>query len=164
MRSALVSAALIFGGLLRRLGAVLFGIRTIREEAQRGHMYPRRYAIGGRPDLLISNDGPAIAILARDGSRFSRPREGGAPDLGASRSGRRMASLERAGPVSVKGTKGTLREENRLTVGTLALHVDEARRLGESLGVGHAAASANNANSASRAFVYPIRNTHRHFA
>jgi len=57
----------------------------------------------------------------------------------------------------VKGTKGTLREENRLTVGTLALHVDEARRLGESLGVGHAAASANNANSASRAFVYPIR-------
>jgi len=57
----------------------------------------------------------------------------------------------------VKGTKGTLREENRLTVGTLALHVDEARRLGESLGVGHAAASANNANSASRASVYPIR-------
>ncbi len=55
----------------------------------------------------------------------------------------------------VKGTKGS--EENRLTVGTLALHVDEARRLGESLGVGHAAASANNANSASRAFVYPIR-------
>jgi hypothetical protein len=57
----------------------------------------------------------------------------------------------------VKGTKGTLREENRLTVGTLALHVDEARRLGESLGVGHAAASTNNANSSSRAFVYPIR-------
>jgi hypothetical protein len=57
----------------------------------------------------------------------------------------------------VKGTKGTLREENRLTVGTLAFHVDEARRLGESLGVGHAAASANNAKSASRAFVYPIR-------
>ena len=55
----------------------------------------------------------------------------------------------------VKGTKGS--EENRLTVGTLALHVDEAPRLGESLGVGHAAASANNANSASRAFVYPIR-------
>lgn len=57
----------------------------------------------------------------------------------------------------VKGTKGTLREENRLTVGTLALHVDEARRLGESLGVDHAAASTNNANSSSRAFVYPIR-------
>ena len=74
-----------------RVGAVLFGIGAIREEAQRGLVHPRRDAIGGRPNLLITNDGPAIAILARDGSRFSRPREGGAPDLGASRSGRRMA-------------------------------------------------------------------------
>jgi hypothetical protein len=48
-----------------RVGAVLFGIGAIREEAQRGLVYPRRYAIRGRPDLLISNDGPAIAILAR---------------------------------------------------------------------------------------------------
>src|SRR5882757_1736786 len=34
MRSALVSAALILGGLLRRFAAVLFGIGAIREEAQ----------------------------------------------------------------------------------------------------------------------------------
>ena len=58
MRSALVSAALIFGGLLRRFGAVRFGIRAIREEAQRGLMHPDSDAIGCRPDLLITNDGP----------------------------------------------------------------------------------------------------------
>jgi len=31
MRTAVVSTALIFGGLLRRFGAVLFGIGVIRE-------------------------------------------------------------------------------------------------------------------------------------
>ena len=58
MRSAVFSSALIFGGLHRRFGAVLFGIGAIREEAQRGLVHPRRDAIGGRPYLLITNDGP----------------------------------------------------------------------------------------------------------
>jgi hypothetical protein len=70
MRTAVFSTALIFGGLLRRLGAVLFGIRTIREEAQRGLMYPRRYAIGGRPDLLISTMGPQSRYLLATGADF----------------------------------------------------------------------------------------------
>jgi hypothetical protein len=33
MRTAAFSSALIFGGLLRRFGALLFGIGAIREEA-----------------------------------------------------------------------------------------------------------------------------------
>ena len=45
MRSAVFSTAHNFGGLLRRFGAVLFGIGAIREEAQRGLMHPRRDAI-----------------------------------------------------------------------------------------------------------------------
>src|SRR5216683_803958 len=59
MRTAVFSTALIFGGLrlLRRFGAVLFGIGAIREEAQRGLVQPRRDAIGRRPDLPITNDG-----------------------------------------------------------------------------------------------------------
>src|SRR5580704_4599154 len=58
MRTAVFSTALIFGGLLRRLGAVLFGIGAFREKAQRSLMQPRRDAIGRRPDLPITNDGP----------------------------------------------------------------------------------------------------------
>src|SRR5260370_30275107 len=61
MRTAVFSTALIFGGLrrlLRRFGAVLFGIGAIREEAQRGLVPPRRDAIGRPPDLPITNDGP----------------------------------------------------------------------------------------------------------
>jgi len=38
------------------VGAVLFGIGAIREEAQRGLVQPRRDAIGGRPNLPITND------------------------------------------------------------------------------------------------------------
>jgi hypothetical protein len=57
MRSAVFSTAQIFGGLLRRFGAVLFGLGAIREEAQRGLMHPRRDAIGRRPDLPIPDDG-----------------------------------------------------------------------------------------------------------
>ena len=61
MRSALVSAALICGGIRRlvwRFGVVRFGIGGIREEAQRCLMHPRRDAIGRRPDLLITYNGP----------------------------------------------------------------------------------------------------------
>src|SRR5260370_6096065 len=66
MRTAAFSTALIFGGLrrlLRRFGAVLFGIGAIREEAQRGLVQPRRDAIGRRPDLPITNDGPVESRL-----------------------------------------------------------------------------------------------------
>jgi hypothetical protein len=61
MRTAVFSSALIFGGLcrlLRRFGAVLFGIGAIREEAQRRLMHPRRDAIGCRSNLPITNNGP----------------------------------------------------------------------------------------------------------
>jgi hypothetical protein len=37
---------------------VRFGIGAIREKAQRGLLHLRRDAIGGRPDLLVANDGP----------------------------------------------------------------------------------------------------------
>jgi hypothetical protein len=57
MRTAAFSSALIFGGLRRRFGAVLFGIRALREEAQRGLVHPRRDAIGRWPDLPITNNG-----------------------------------------------------------------------------------------------------------
>src|SRR5580693_238431 len=60
MRTAVFSSALIFGGLrwlLRRFG-VLFGIGAIREEAHRGLVHPRCHAIGCRPDLPITDDGP----------------------------------------------------------------------------------------------------------
>src|SRR5476651_895677 len=60
MRTAVFSTELIFGGLrrlVRRFGAVLFGIGAIREQAQRGLVHPRCYAISGRPDLPITNDG-----------------------------------------------------------------------------------------------------------
>src|SRR5260370_4832852 len=63
MRSAAFSSALIFGGLRRRFGAVLFGIGAIREQAQRGLVQPRRDAIGRRPDLPITNDGPVECRL-----------------------------------------------------------------------------------------------------
>jgi hypothetical protein len=66
MRTAVFSTALIFGGLrrlLRRFGVVLFGIGATREEAQRGLVHPRRDAIGGRPDLLVTNDGPVESRL-----------------------------------------------------------------------------------------------------
>ena len=56
-RTAVLSTALILGGLLRRFG-VLFGIRAFREKTQRRFMQPRRDAIGRRPDLPITNDGP----------------------------------------------------------------------------------------------------------
>src|SRR5258708_37136040 len=62
MRTAAFSSALIFGGL-RRFGAVLFGIGAIREKAQRGLVQPRRDAIGGRPNLPITNDGPVECRL-----------------------------------------------------------------------------------------------------
>jgi hypothetical protein len=66
MRTAVFSTALIFGGLLRlfrRFGVVLFGLRALREEAQRGLVQPRRDAIGGRPNLPITNDGPVECCL-----------------------------------------------------------------------------------------------------
>jgi hypothetical protein len=73
MRSADFSSALIFGGLLRfglrrfgeaaRLVSVAFGIGTIREEAQRGLVHPRRNVIGRRPHLPITNNGPVECRL-----------------------------------------------------------------------------------------------------
>jgi hypothetical protein len=63
MRTADFSSALIFGGLRRRFGAVLFGIGAIREEAQRRFMHPRSDAIGCRPDLPIANNGPVESRL-----------------------------------------------------------------------------------------------------
>src|SRR5260370_30018430 len=65
-RTAVFSTALIFGGLrrlLRRFGAVLFGIGAIREQAQRGLVQPRCHAISGRPDLPITNNGPVECRL-----------------------------------------------------------------------------------------------------
>jgi len=58
MRSAVFSSALIFGGLRRRFGAVLFGIGAIWEKAQRGFVHPRRNTIGRAPYLPIANDVP----------------------------------------------------------------------------------------------------------
>src|SRR5450432_3994241 len=66
MRTAAFSTALIFGGLrrlLRRFGAVLFGIGAIREKAQRSLVQPRRDAIGRRPDLPVTDDGPVECRL-----------------------------------------------------------------------------------------------------
>ena len=63
MRTAVFSTALIFGDLLRRFGAVLFGIGGIREEAQCGLVHPRRDAIGCRPNLLVTDDGPVKCRL-----------------------------------------------------------------------------------------------------
>jgi len=60
MRTAIFSTALIFGGLrrlLRRFGPVRFGIGAIREKAQCGLMHPRRDAVGGRPNLLVTDNG-----------------------------------------------------------------------------------------------------------
>jgi hypothetical protein len=62
-RTAVFSIALIFGGLLRRFGAVLFGIFVVGVQAQRGLVQPRRDAIGRRPDLPITNDGPVKSRL-----------------------------------------------------------------------------------------------------
>src|SRR5580692_7537387 len=70
MRTADFSSALIFGGLrrlLRRFGVVLFGIGAIREQAQHGLVQPRRDAIGCRPDLPITNDGPVECRLLGGG-------------------------------------------------------------------------------------------------
>jgi hypothetical protein len=47
----------------RRLTAVLFGIGAIREEVQRGFVQLRCHAIGRRPDLPITNDGPVKCRL-----------------------------------------------------------------------------------------------------
>ena len=49
MRTAALSTALILGGLLRRFGAVLFGIGTIREKAQCSLMQPARCSDSFRP-------------------------------------------------------------------------------------------------------------------
>jgi hypothetical protein len=57
MRTADFSSALIWGGLRRRFGAVLFGIGAIREKAQRSLVQPRRDKICSRPYLPIANDG-----------------------------------------------------------------------------------------------------------
>ena len=64
MRTAVFSTALILGGLLRRFGAVLFGIGAIREKAQRGLVQLRRDAIGRKPDLQIINDGAVECRLS----------------------------------------------------------------------------------------------------
>ena len=50
-------------GFVGYFGAVRFGIGAIREEAQRRLMHPRRDAIGRRPDLLITDDGPVKCRL-----------------------------------------------------------------------------------------------------
>jgi hypothetical protein len=66
MRTTDFSTALILGGLrrlLRRFGAVLFAIGAIREEAHRGLVHPRRDAIGRRPELPITNNGPVECRL-----------------------------------------------------------------------------------------------------
>ena len=42
---------------------VALGIRAIREETQRSLMHPRRDAIGRRPDLPITDDGPVECRL-----------------------------------------------------------------------------------------------------
>ena len=63
MRTADFSSALIFGGVLRRFGAVFFGIGAIREEAQRGLVQPRRDTIRSRPHLPITNNGPVECRL-----------------------------------------------------------------------------------------------------
>src|SRR5580704_13715894 len=58
---AAFSTALIFGALrrlLRRFGAVRFGIFAVGVQAQRGLVHPRCHAIGCRPDLPITDDGP----------------------------------------------------------------------------------------------------------
>ena len=47
----------------RRSTSVRFGIGAIRKEAQRGLMHPGRDAIGARPDLPITNDGPVKCRL-----------------------------------------------------------------------------------------------------
>src|SRR5580704_7509934 len=60
MRTADFSSALTFGGLrrlVRRFGAVRFGIFAVGVQAQRGLVHPRRDAISGRPDLPTANDG-----------------------------------------------------------------------------------------------------------
>src|SRR5580704_12949817 len=82
MRTAVFSTALIFGGLrplFRCFCALLFGIGAIREQAQHGLVQPRRDAIGCRPDLPITNDGPvecrllgptAVVDLCSDATRW----------------------------------------------------------------------------------------------
>ena len=79
MRTAAFSSAPIFGGLrrlLRRFGAVLFGIGAIREEAQRNLVQPCRDAIGRRSDLAIAKHGPwkrpAATRDARPATRDAR--------------------------------------------------------------------------------------------
>ena len=67
-------SALILGGLLRRFGAVLFGIGAIREKAQRGLVQLRRDAIGRKPDLQIINDG---AVECRLSARLPKSIQGG---------------------------------------------------------------------------------------
>jgi len=42
----------------RPSACMVLSIGAIREEAQRGLVHPRRDAIGRRPNLLITNDGP----------------------------------------------------------------------------------------------------------
>src|SRR5260370_38204978 len=58
MRPAVFSSALFFGAFFRRFGAVFSGIGAFREKTQRGLMQPRRDAIGRRPNLPITDDGP----------------------------------------------------------------------------------------------------------
>jgi hypothetical protein len=71
MRIAVFSTALIFGGLrrlVRRFGAVLFGIFAIRVQVQRGLVQPRRDTIGRLASSAVTASGgpddPMTALKA----------------------------------------------------------------------------------------------------